>query len=172
MAMAGKKLDGVVGNKRGAEEMDIQADNHDQNKDNQSGPGDQFVSGVEDKRGENLALTLNSVFKKELELTETQMNDIRISKYYRMGQFHDKQKSPRPIFVQVSDPIHKEAIMKAVYRLKDEHGAGRTLLRTLRENNVQNAMALASRWYACKIGSKRFAHYGNVGLSAVNRLVN
>lgn len=97
MAMAGKKLDGVVGNKRGAEEMDIQADNHDQNKDNQSGPGDQFVSGVEDKRGENLALTLNSVFKKELELTETQMNDIRISKYYRMGQFHDKQKSPRPI---------------------------------------------------------------------------
>lgn len=25
-----------------------------------------IVSGVEDKRGENLALTLNSVFKKEL----------------------------------------------------------------------------------------------------------
>lgn len=44
MAMATKKLDGVVvGNKRGAEEMDIHADNHVQNKDNQSGPGDQFA---------------------------------------------------------------------------------------------------------------------------------
>lgn len=35
-----------------------------------------------------------------------------------MGQFHDKQKSPRPIFVQVSDPIHKEAIMKTMYKFK------------------------------------------------------
>lgn len=48
------------------------------------------------------------------------MNDIRISKYYRMGQFNDKQKSPRPIFVQVSDPIHKEAITKTVYKLKEK----------------------------------------------------
>lgn len=49
----------------------------------------------------------------------------------------------------------------------DEHGAGHTLLQTLRENNVQNAMVLASRWYVCKIGSERFTHYGN----AVKRLM-
>lgn len=48
------------------------------------------------------------------------MNDIRISKYYQMGQFNDKQKSPRPIFVQVSDPIHEEAITKTVYKLKEK----------------------------------------------------
>ena len=48
------------------------------------------------------------------------MNDIRISKYYQMGQFQDKQKSPRTIFVQVSDAIHNEAIMKAVYKLKEK----------------------------------------------------
>ena len=269
-----------------------------------------IISGVQDSRDENLALVLNSVFKKELELTETQMNEIRISKFYRMGQFSEKQKSPRPILVQFSDSTHKDAIMRAVYKLKekkspirisqqlpeakrehrirlyevqsayakknitsvikrdrlifsngtayrdktggrpqaaeilvpdedtkdfacgdivedngnrfearaveinthrdvkksvtnllrlpnvssathnvyayrfvnqdgvvqegseddDEYGAGRALLRMLRDNNTTNAMVLVSRWYASKIGSKRFVHYGNTGLSAVNRL--
>lgn len=67
--------------------------------------------------------------------------------------------------------VNQDGVIQEGSEDDDEHGAGRTLLRTLRENNVQNAMVLASRWYACKIGSKRFAHYGNAGLSAVNRLM-
>ena len=79
-----------------------------------------ITSGVRDSRDETLALVLNSVFKMELELTELQMNEIRISKFYRMGQFSEKPKSPRPILVQYSDSTHKDAIMRAVYKLKEK----------------------------------------------------
>lgn len=63
--------------------------------------------------------------------------------------------------------VNQDGVIQDGSEDDDEHGAGHTLLRTLRENNVQNAMVLASRWYACKIGSERFTHYGN----AVKRLM-
>lgn len=37
-----------------------------------------------------------------------------------MGTFQDKQKSHRPTFAQLSDLTHKEAVMKAVYKLKEK----------------------------------------------------
>lgn len=63
--------------------------------------------------------------------------------------------------------VNQDGVIQDGSEDDDEHGAGHTLLRTLRETNVQNAMVLASRWYACKIGSERFTHYGN----AVKRLM-
>ena len=47
-----------------------------------------------------------------------------------------------------------------------EHGAGRSLLNTLRDNEIENSLVVVSRWFGEKIGPRRFTHIKTVGLSA------
>lgn len=50
-------------------------------------------------------------------------------------------------------------------------GAGRALLRTLTENDIQNTVVVVARWFGSKIGARRFSHIKNSGISAVKGLL-
>lgn len=52
-----------------------------------------------------------------------------------------------------------------------EVGAGRALLRTLAENDIQNSVVVVARWFGSKIGARRFPHIKNSGISAVKGLL-
>ncbi|XP_062621835.1 protein IMPACT homolog [Saccostrea cucullata] len=51
-----------------------------------------------------------------------------------------------------------------------EHGAGRMLLKTLADNDINNALVVVSRWCGSKIGSRRFTHITEVGMSAARNM--
>ena len=51
-----------------------------------------------------------------------------------------------------------------------EHGAGRSLLKSLADNEINNALVVVSRWYGNKIGYRRFSHINEAGLTAVKKL--
>lgn len=43
--------------------------------------------------------------------------------------------------------MNQDGVIQEGSEDENEHGTGRTLLRTHRENKTQNALVLASRWY-------------------------
>ncbi|XP_062599013.1 protein IMPACT-like [Saccostrea cucullata] len=51
-----------------------------------------------------------------------------------------------------------------------EHGAGRMLLKTLTDNDINNALVVVSRWCGSKIGPRRFTHITEVGMSAARNM--
>ena len=51
-----------------------------------------------------------------------------------------------------------------------EHGAGRALLNSLKDSELQNVVVVVSRWYGSKIGARRFSHIKDVGLSAAKNV--
>lgn len=52
-----------------------------------------------------------------------------------------------------------------------EVGAGRVLLQTLTENDIQNAVDVVARRFGSKVGARRFSHIKNSGMSAVKGLL-
>ena len=52
-----------------------------------------------------------------------------------------------------------------------EHGAGRSLLKAMTDNEITNALVVVSRWFGGKIGPRRFTHIKEAGLSAVKSMV-
>ena len=53
-----------------------------------------------------------------------------------------------------------------------EHGAGRSLLNALKDNEIENSLVVVSRWFGGKIGPRRFTHIKTAGLSAVKNSAN
>lgn len=52
-----------------------------------------------------------------------------------------------------------------------EAGAGRALLRSLTENNIQNTVVVVARWFGSKIGARQLSHIENSGISTVKGLL-
>jgi putative IMPACT (imprinted ancient) family translation regulator len=52
-----------------------------------------------------------------------------------------------------------------------EHGAGRSLLNTLRDNEIENSLVVVSQWFGEKIGPRRFTHIKTVRPSAAKKLL-
>ena len=52
-----------------------------------------------------------------------------------------------------------------------EHGAGRSLLKAMADNEITNALVVVSRWFGGKIGPRRFMHIKEAGLRAVKSMV-
>lgn len=52
-----------------------------------------------------------------------------------------------------------------------EVGAGRSLLGTLTENDIQNTVVVVARWFGSIIGARGFSHIKNSGMSAVKGLL-
>ena len=51
-----------------------------------------------------------------------------------------------------------------------EHGAGRALMSSLKDSELQIVVVDVSRWYGSKIGARRFSHIKDVGLSAAKNV--
>ncbi|XP_062569456.1 uncharacterized protein LOC134231515 [Saccostrea cucullata] len=245
-----------------------------------------IISGLEEKgperkSPENLANILRNVFISEMEMEEATVNELRINKLFRMGEYDVQRKFPRPICVQFSDKTQKDLQLyevqkkyaersieskikgdklvftqsNSVYREKvgplptadevitddvvntavstgksiedngnrfiahatqvdsykqikkslvdimrvetvpsashniyayrfsssdgvvhegsnddGEHGAGRLLLKTLADNEINNALVVVSRWHGNNIGPRRFSHIKEAGLGAAKKL--
>ncbi|KAJ8313473.1 hypothetical protein KUTeg_008976 [Tegillarca granosa] len=52
-----------------------------------------------------------------------------------------------------------------------EHGAAFTILKDLRQNNINNVIVVVSRKFGQKLGPRRFNHISNAAKSAVQKVV-
>ncbi|XP_062577782.1 protein IMPACT homolog [Saccostrea cucullata] len=84
-----------------------------------------IISGLEEKSPErkspeNLANILRNVFMSEMGMEEATVNELRINKLFRMGEYDVQRKFPRPICVQFSDKTQKDLVMKHIKVLKEK----------------------------------------------------
>ena len=49
-------------------------------------------------------------------------------------------------------------------------GAGRALMSSLKDSELQIVVVVVSSWYGSKIGARRFSHIKDVGLSAAKNV--
>lgn len=67
-----------------------------------------IITGLNENQNENLPLLVQTFFMHDLEMQESEVNNVGIIKLYRQGDPKTNRKIPRPVFIQFANLHQKE----------------------------------------------------------------
>lgn len=93
-----------------------------------------IITGLNENQNENLPLLVQNFFMHDLEMQESELNNVGIIKLYRQEDPKTNRKIPRPVFIQFANLHQKEKIMTRIPKLKEKKIASENFQSLSRRN--------------------------------------